>query len=75
MRDGLFVAKKVTLTEALDHVDPLADWYIKFLPSVKAISLTRADYAAFEQHPGRFGISIDEQGLHYRGFLLKQAGD
>jgi hypothetical protein len=59
------------LKAALLRASVLADWYSAYKPAVRRIVVTKADYHAFETQIGTCGISLTNDGIRWRGFLIE----
>jgi hypothetical protein len=63
----------IKIEEALERVNPLAEWYHTYKPLVKRIVVSKGDYKSFQEAVGTESITENESGLHYRGFLIAVA--
>jgi hypothetical protein len=58
------------LPEAIQKANRLIDWYEANRPSVKRLAVMPADYRAFEEGVGTYGITLSGDGVSYRGFVI-----
>ena len=63
--------KPAKITSAIGRVGVLADWYAANKPDVRRIVVSSADYSAFETQVGTCGISLANDGIRWRGFLIE----
>lgn len=63
--------KASKLPVALNNADRLIDWYFQNKPEVRRLAVFARDYKAFEQGVGTNSITLSDDGIKYRGFLIE----
>jgi hypothetical protein len=61
---------RVKIADALARVNRLAEWYRVNKPAVTRILVTKGDFKSIEESVGTNGITLNEEGMFYRGYRI-----
>lgn len=62
--------KPTKLPVAIERANTMIDWYLLNKPTVRRLAVNAADYKAFEEGVGTYGITLSNTGLKYREFVV-----